>query len=141
MPIFALTCILFAISVAVAIFQSRRASFLSSVSEEDPATLFLRPPPPSSPSRSLVRYVCAQLSGCIVVPGYKCIKKYPYGLYNSGETVNEYCKLGCASSVCSDLATLQDFDAGEIVNGAVAQCTNACSHFCTKGSAIAVDTA
>ncbi|CAN7086697.1 unnamed protein product [Brassica oleracea var. botrytis] len=40
--IFALTCLLLAISVAVAIFRSRRASFLSSVNEEDPAALFLR---------------------------------------------------------------------------------------------------
>ncbi|XP_018446760.2 LEAF RUST 10 DISEASE-RESISTANCE LOCUS RECEPTOR-LIKE PROTEIN KINASE-like 1.5 [Raphanus sativus] len=40
--IFALTCLLLAISVAVAIFRSRKASFLSSVNEEDPAALFLR---------------------------------------------------------------------------------------------------
>ncbi|CAH2066471.1 unnamed protein product [Thlaspi arvense] len=40
--IFALTCLLLAISAAVAIFRSRRASFLSSVNEEDPAALFLR---------------------------------------------------------------------------------------------------
>ncbi|CAE5963608.1 unnamed protein product [Arabidopsis arenosa] len=40
--IFALTCLLLAFSVAVAIFRSRRASFLSSVNEEDPAALFLR---------------------------------------------------------------------------------------------------
>ncbi|CAA7031872.1 unnamed protein product [Microthlaspi erraticum] len=41
--IFALTCLLLAISVAVTIFRSRRASFFSSsVNEEDPAALFLR---------------------------------------------------------------------------------------------------
>ncbi|ESQ28235.1 hypothetical protein EUTSA_v10018260mg [Eutrema salsugineum] len=40
--IFALTCLLLAVSVAVAIFRSRRGSFFSSVNEEDPAALFLR---------------------------------------------------------------------------------------------------
>ncbi|KAL1187791.1 LEAF RUST 10 DISEASE-RESISTANCE LOCUS RECEPTOR-LIKE PROTEIN KINASE-like 1.5 [Cardamine amara subsp. amara] len=40
--IFSLTCLLLAISVGVTIFRSRRASFLSSVNEEDPAALFLR---------------------------------------------------------------------------------------------------
>ncbi|CAD5316786.1 unnamed protein product [Arabidopsis thaliana] len=40
--IFALTCLLLVFSVAVAIFRSRRASFLSSINEEDPAALFLR---------------------------------------------------------------------------------------------------
>ncbi|CAH8350418.1 unnamed protein product [Eruca vesicaria subsp. sativa] len=59
----------------------------------------------------------------------------------TGDTVNEYCQLGCASSVCGALTTLQDSDATEIVNEAVAQCTNACSSFCTKDSANAVVTA
>ncbi|KAF5186943.1 Thionin-2.2 [Thalictrum thalictroides] len=54
-------------------------------------------------------------------------------LGNSG--INEYCKLGCASSVCEAISTLQISDAGEeVVNGAVEQCTEACSAFCTKGS-------
>ncbi|KFK41415.1 hypothetical protein AALP_AA2G128000 [Arabis alpina] len=40
--IFALTCLLLAVSVGVAIFRSRRGTFLSSINEEDPAALFLR---------------------------------------------------------------------------------------------------
>ncbi|KAG2331372.1 hypothetical protein Bca52824_002552 [Brassica carinata] len=36
---------------------------------------------------------------------------------DKGDAVNEYCKLGCASSVCGGLTTLQNSDATEIVNG------------------------
>ncbi|KAG2313821.1 hypothetical protein Bca52824_016943 [Brassica carinata] len=85
---------------------------------------------------------CAKISGCIIVPGTICPSGYPYPVFeNSGHTVNEYCKLGCASSVCGALTTLQESEASEIMNGAVAQCTNACSTFCTKGSVNAVETA
>ncbi|KAF8047172.1 hypothetical protein N665_3163s0005 [Sinapis alba] len=88
------------------------------------------------------RQTCARLSGCTIVSGTTCPQGYPHDiLENSGDAVNEYCKLGCASSVCGALTTLQNSDASEIVNGAVAQCTNACSNFCTKGSAKAVETA
>nr|AAB33009.1 crambin precursor=thionin variant Thi2Ca10 [Crambe abyssinica, seeds, Peptide Partial, 134 aa] [Crambe hispanica subsp. abyssinica] len=88
------------------------------------------------------RPVCATLSGCIIQSDSTCKPPYPYGdLKNSGDAVNEYCKLGCASSVCGSLATFQNSDASKIVDGAVAQCTNACSNFCTKGSANAVETA
>ncbi|XP_019087995.1 PREDICTED: thionin-like isoform X2 [Camelina sativa] len=50
---------------------------------------------------------CATLSGCKIVNG-SC----PYGytndiLENSGDAVNEYCKVGCTSSVCGALTTLQ----------------------------------
>ncbi|KAG2332832.1 hypothetical protein Bca52824_004012 [Brassica carinata] len=84
--------------------------------------------------------LCISHTGCIESET-TCPPGYPYAiLENSGHTVNEYCKLGCASSVCGDLTTLQKSDASEIVNGAFAQCTNACSNFCTKGSAKAVET-
>ncbi|XP_010470237.1 PREDICTED: thionin isoform X4 [Camelina sativa] len=80
------------------------------------------------------RPVCASLSGCIVVPA-KCPSGYHHDiLQNSGEAVNEYCKLGCVSSVCGAMNTLQSSDVNEIVNGAVAQCTKACSTLCTMGS-------
>ncbi|KAG2331373.1 hypothetical protein Bca52824_002553 [Brassica carinata] len=85
---------------------------------------------------------CANHYGCKIVSGTTCPPGYPYtNLGNSGDAVTEYCKLGCAFSVCDALTTLQNSDASEIVNGAVAQCTNACSNFCTKGSANAVETA
>ncbi|KAF5203401.1 hypothetical protein FRX31_007006, partial [Thalictrum thalictroides] len=55
-------------------------------------------------------------------------------------TINEYCKLGCASSVCDSISTLQISDAGEaVVKEAVGQCKNACSAFCSKGSTIALE--
>ncbi|KAG2331366.1 hypothetical protein Bca52824_002546 [Brassica carinata] len=85
---------------------------------------------------------CAEHNRCKIVSGTTCPPGYPYtAVRNSGDIVNEYCKLGCATSVCGALTTLQDSDASEIVNGAVAQCTNACANFCTKGSANAVETA
>nr|AAB33008.1 crambin precursor=thionin variant Thi2Ca9 [Crambe abyssinica, seeds, Peptide Partial, 135 aa] [Crambe hispanica subsp. abyssinica] len=86
--------------------------------------------------------LCAAISECKILSVTKCPSNLPYNnLKNSGDAVNEYCKLGCASSVCGSLTTLQSSDASEIVDGAVAQCTNACSDFCTKGSAHAVETA
>ncbi|KAH0933542.1 hypothetical protein BRARA_C02750 [Brassica rapa] len=85
---------------------------------------------------------CANLSGCKIVSGTTCPPGYTHDiLQNYGDAVNEYCKLGCASSVCGALTTLKNSDASEIVKGAVSQCTNACSNFCTKGSAKAVETA
>ncbi|XP_010414719.1 PREDICTED: thionin [Camelina sativa] len=87
------------------------------------------------------RPTCASLSGCKIVNG-KCPNGYTHDtLQNSGDAVNEYCKLGCTSSVCAAMETLQSSDASEIVNGAVTQCANACSTFCTKGSSTVVETA
>ncbi|XP_010511019.1 PREDICTED: thionin-like [Camelina sativa] len=89
------------------------------------------------------RETCAKLCGCKIIKGKKCTTP-PYIhaiLENSGDAVNEYCKLGCASSVCGTLTTLQNSDASEIVSGAVVQCTEACSEFCTKDSSNAVETA
>ncbi|XP_010470234.1 PREDICTED: thionin isoform X1 [Camelina sativa] len=87
------------------------------------------------------RPVCASLSGCIVVPA-KCPSGYHHDiLQNSGDAVNEYCKLGCTYSVCAAMETLQSSDASEIVSGAVAQCAKACSTFCAKGSSNVVETA
>ncbi|CAA7018305.1 unnamed protein product [Microthlaspi erraticum] len=74
------------------------------------------------------RPTCASLSGCKLIDG-NC----PPGFLkdNSGDVVNEYCKLGCVSSVCGAITTLQSTDESEIVNG---ECTKACSTLCTKGS-------
>ncbi|XP_057776168.1 probable thionin-2.4 [Salvia miltiorrhiza] len=69
---------------------------------------------------------CAKLSGCKLTDDR-----------NACPTVDEYCKLGCASSVCAAITTLQNSDASEVVNGAVEKCNQACSAFCTKGSIIA----
>ncbi|EOA24931.1 hypothetical protein CARUB_v10018222mg [Capsella rubella] len=88
------------------------------------------------------RPVCASLCGCQIVGGSTCPSGYTQDiLENSGNAVNEYCKLGCASSVCGALTTLHNSDASEIVNGAAVQCTKACSELCTKGSSNAVETA
>ncbi|KFK26918.1 hypothetical protein AALP_AA8G310400 [Arabis alpina] len=82
------------------------------------------------------------MSGCISFSGNTCSGAYPYGnLENSDDAVNEYCKLGCGFSVCGALTTLQNSEASEVVNGAVEECTKACSTLCTKGSLGAVETA
>ncbi|KAL8503884.1 hypothetical protein ACS0TY_022566 [Phlomoides rotata] len=88
------------------------------------------------------RPLCASTSGCRIVDG-KCPNGWNNDiLENTGDNaVNEYCKLGCVSSVCGAITTLQNSDANEVVNGAVEKCTNACSAFCTKGSITAVETA
>ncbi|KAL8510854.1 hypothetical protein ACS0TY_017603 [Phlomoides rotata] len=85
------------------------------------------------------RPVCASLSGCIIVTGPTCPNGWDRDILEN--TVNEYCKLGCVSSVCGAITTLQNSDASEVVNGAVEKCTNACSAFCTKGTITAVETA
>ncbi|XP_010500583.1 PREDICTED: thionin-like [Camelina sativa] len=88
--------------------------------------------------------LCAQLCSCKNVAGTTCPPGYTNDILENsaqGDDVNRYCKLGCASYVCGALTTLQNSDASEIVNGAVAQCTKACSALCTKGSAKAVSTA
>ncbi|XP_010455586.1 PREDICTED: probable thionin-2.4 [Camelina sativa] len=86
---------------------------------------------------------CASLSGCKIVSVSTCPNGYPYKdtLENTGDAVNEYCKVGCVSSVCGALITLQNSDANEIVNEAVEKCANTCSTICTKGSINAVETA
>ncbi|XP_020866166.1 thionin-2.2-like [Arabidopsis lyrata subsp. lyrata] len=56
------------------------------------------------------------------------------------DAINEYCNLGCASSMCGALTTLQNSGASEIVNEAVEKCTKACSTLCTKAIAIATPT-
>ncbi|XP_062083183.1 thionin-like [Humulus lupulus] len=78
---------------------------------------------------------CASLSGCKIVSG-TCPPGYTNDtLQNTGDAINEYCKLGCAFSVCGAITTLKNLDdAGEVVNGAVEKCTMACSALCSKYS-------
>ncbi|XP_062083178.1 thionin-like [Humulus lupulus] len=79
--------------------------------------------------------VCASFSGCQIISGSTCPTGYENDiLKNTGDAANEYCKLGCASSVCGAITTLQDFGAGKVVNGAVEKCIMACSALCTKYS-------
>ncbi|XP_019097673.1 PREDICTED: probable thionin-2.4 [Camelina sativa] len=85
---------------------------------------------------------CAMHSGCHHVDGSKCPDGYMKNtLENTGDAVNEYCKVGCTSSVCGDLTTLQNSAASEIVNEAVKKCVNVCFTVCTHGSMDAVETA
>ncbi|KAF4358599.1 thionin-like [Cannabis sativa] len=70
------------------------------------------------------RKFCASISGCKIISGNTCPDPY----------VNEYCKLGCTSSLCDPLTTLQDSDASEVVKEAVEKCTKACFAIYTKGS-------
>ncbi|XP_010454564.1 PREDICTED: probable thionin-2.4 [Camelina sativa] len=86
---------------------------------------------------------CSDISKCqIVVANIVCPSLLPHDILGiAGDTVTEYCNLGCTSSVCGALTTLRDSDPSETVNGAVEQCVEICSTLCTKGSITAVETA
>ncbi|KFK38157.1 hypothetical protein AALP_AA3G076400 [Arabis alpina] len=77
---------------------------------------------------------CALLSDCKLDIWGDCPPGYDHGvLENSGDAISEYCKLGCASSMCmcGAMTTLKNSDANKIVNGAVEKCVKACSILCT----------
>ncbi|VVA96769.1 unnamed protein product [Arabis nemorensis] len=85
---------------------------------------------------------CESKSGCQLNRYNVCPPGYYHGiLEKSGDVVNEYCKLGCASSMCGAMTTLKNSDASKIVKGAVEKCVKACSTLCTKGSMTAFQTA
>uniref|UniRef100_A0A1J3JV98 Putative thionin-2.4 n=1 Tax=Noccaea caerulescens TaxID=107243 RepID=A0A1J3JV98_NOCCA len=87
---------------------------------------------------------CVIVSGCTYGSENSCPPGYPNDILKKsaqGDAVNEYCKLGCAFSVCGAMTNLQNSDANEIVNGAVEQCTNACSTICSEGFLKAVKSA
>ncbi|EOA17636.1 hypothetical protein CARUB_v10006002mg [Capsella rubella] len=88
------------------------------------------------------RPTCASLSGCKIISSGRCPNGYTHDvLENTGDAVSEYCKVGCVSSVCGALTTLQNSDASEIVNETAGNCALACSKVCNKGSMNAVETA
>ena len=83
---------------------------------------------------------CASLCGCKIVSG-TCPPGYLHSIstLESSGAINDYCKLGCASSVCNTIGTHDDnSDVGEeVVNETVEHCHKACSEFCNKGVALA----
>ncbi|KAI3900818.1 hypothetical protein MKW92_040240 [Papaver armeniacum] len=88
------------------------------------------------------REVCAKLCDCIIISGNKCPSNYPsirnfLNMANIEETytTTEFCKLGCASSVCGNIIALQK---SAVVKEAVEHCNNGCFHLCNKKSNIAV---
>ncbi|KFK23311.1 hypothetical protein AALP_AAs68437U000100 [Arabis alpina] len=102
---------------------------------------------PSSSSRNIYntcrftgapRQRCASISGCQITSG-GCPSGFPNRLKISGDVVNDFCKLGCASSVCGTLTSRQAYDPNEIVNEAVEQCNKACSTICTKDPMTALE--
>ncbi|KAL0716997.1 hypothetical protein Bca4012_066319 [Brassica carinata] len=81
------------------------------------------------------RSACLSVSGCIQVSGNVCPSGYSNDiLENSGNNVNEYCKLGCTSSVCGAMTNLHNSGSNKVVKEAFEQCANACSTFCNEGS-------
>ncbi|RID71414.1 hypothetical protein BRARA_C03354 [Brassica rapa] len=81
------------------------------------------------------RSICLPASGCLEISGNVCPSGYPNDiLENFGNNVNEYCKLGCTSSVCGAMTSLHNSGAGEIVKEAFEQCTKGCATLCNKGS-------
>ncbi|KAF5178959.1 Thionin [Thalictrum thalictroides] len=89
------------------------------------------------------RPVCARICDCIIIEGNRCPDSHPSSsmLENSG-LINEYCKLGCASSVCDTITTNQNSDVhDEKLKEAVEHCVNACSELCNKGAGTALASA
>ncbi|KAI3880510.1 hypothetical protein MKW92_004120 [Papaver armeniacum] len=85
---------------------------------------------------------CAGVSGCLIISGSFCPPNYPYPDKEVGEeekqeqtlpTANDYCKLGCASSVCSNITALyESADTTSELKEAAERCNNACIQFCNK---------
>ncbi|KAF5201451.1 Thionin [Thalictrum thalictroides] len=90
--------------------------------------------------------VCGNRCDCThIAAGAACPTSHPSSdmLENSGAMINEYCKLGCASSVCDAITSTNensDVREGE-VKEAVDLCNNACSEFCNKGAKTALASA
>ncbi|KAI3869458.1 hypothetical protein MKX03_031714 [Papaver bracteatum] len=102
------------------------------------------------------RYVCPYICKCLIISGTKCPPAYRYlnfvpnteigGETNIEEayTTSDFCKLGCVSSVCSNIMALQESTAGlvselqESVKVVAENCNNACLDFCNKKSDTAV---
>ncbi|CAN6287496.1 unnamed protein product [Urochloa humidicola] len=95
---------------------------------------------PSTPARNIYntcrltggsKSMCANLSGCRLA-GQNCAG-YPYLTHsNSGEAnALEFCKLGCASSVCSNIKSV--VVGNEAANDVqLDRCGELCYRFCTK---------
>ncbi|CAL4917945.1 unnamed protein product [Urochloa decumbens] len=77
------------------------------------------------------RSSCASMSGCRLA-GQDCAG-YPYLTHtNSGKANNnalEFCKLGCASSVCSNIKAVVG---NEEANDVLDRCGELCYRFCTE---------
>ncbi|CAH8283572.1 unnamed protein product [Eruca vesicaria subsp. sativa] len=78
---------------------------------------------------------CARVCGCVKVSsGNVCPSGYPNDiLEKSGNNANEYCKLGCASSVCGAMTTFHNSGASEVVDETFERCAKTCATFCNKG--------
>ncbi|KAI3919066.1 hypothetical protein MKW98_016619 [Papaver atlanticum] len=94
--------------------------------------------------------LCATDCGCRFTKENRCPSSHPWAkisdFQNSEEQsniadenkINEYCKLGCAFSVCKNIASPQE---SELADEAVERCYDACFELCNKNSSIAVVTA
>uniref|UniRef100_A0A0D9WQR8 Uncharacterized protein n=1 Tax=Leersia perrieri TaxID=77586 RepID=A0A0D9WQR8_9ORYZ len=81
------------------------------------------------------RELCSKLAGCKIVDG-KCKPPFIHHTLHSDSDesdVLDFCKLGCASSVCSNINT---FVGNEEGNDSMECCNEACNRFCTKEAEI-----
>ncbi|KAI3962235.1 hypothetical protein MKX01_030785 [Papaver californicum] len=97
--------------------------------------------------------LCARDCGCLFTRQNRCPSSHPcktlsleVGDDESEQSnvdenkINEYCKLGCAFSVCENKTTPQESVVLEL-DGAVERCNDACFELSNKNSNIAVVTA
>ncbi|KAI3832149.1 hypothetical protein MKX03_016688 [Papaver bracteatum] len=96
--------------------------------------------------------LCARSCGCRFTRENRCPSSHPWANISNSEDsgkkkiyselswtkkkINEYCKLGCAFSVCKNINTPHDSD-----EAAVERCNDACFQLCNKNYNIAVVTA
>ncbi|XP_026443122.1 alpha-hordothionin-like isoform X2 [Papaver somniferum] len=98
--------------------------------------------------------LCARSCGCRFTRENRCPSSHPWANTSNFQNsdngdefeeqsnvtnenkINEYCKLGCAFSVCKNINTPQDSELDE----AVERCNDACFDLCNKNSNIAVVT-
>ncbi|KAK3146728.1 hypothetical protein QOZ80_3BG0270930 [Eleusine coracana subsp. coracana] len=74
------------------------------------------------------RSYCARISGCEIVDGKKQNVHY---LDSDKAAAQDFCKLGCAASLCGNVITGVGNDE-EVTDDAVERCNKACDRFCTK---------
>ncbi|KAI3961032.1 hypothetical protein MKW92_017177 [Papaver armeniacum] len=104
--------------------------------------------------RTGARKLCARDCGCLFTRQNRCPSSHPWArisdFQNSAEVadeteeqinvadenkINEYCKLGCAFSMCENVTSTQESDE------AVSRCNEACFKWCNENTNIAVVTA
>ncbi|GJN24052.1 hypothetical protein PR202_gb11763 [Eleusine coracana subsp. coracana] len=79
------------------------------------------------------RSYCARISGCEIVDGNITFPIFCLMMHSFADkaAAQDFCKLGCAASLCGNVITGVGNDE-EVTDDAVERCNKACDRFCTK---------